>query len=84
MKSYLSEEDKKGISQNLVYVMESHEADKVGDVESAIAWLQLVEIPAESLLALKHYGGADFIREMGLQTHTAEAVYGKDWLDSDL
>ncbi|WP_142850700.1 hypothetical protein [Telmatospirillum sp. J64-1] len=80
-KSYLSEEEKQGLSQNAIFAAESQAADDAGDEETSWAWLALAELPAHALLALKRTRGADFIRQKGLRTETAEQAYGKDWLD---
>jgi hypothetical protein len=37
--------------------------------------------PAASLLVLKEFLGADWIRAMGLRTDEADRAFGKDWLD---
>lgn len=83
-KSYLSEERKKGLSQNALYLAESQAADDAGDVETSWAWLRMAELPAHALLAAKRVNGADWIRKHGLRTETAEKAYGKDWLDRDI
>lgn len=80
-KSYLTDKDREGLTQNGIYSAESAAADKAGDGEAAWEWLALAEIPAHALLALKRVEGADYIREKGLRTETAEKVYGSDWLD---
>ncbi|MCF8482182.1 MAG: hypothetical protein K9H25_17295 [Rhodospirillum sp.] len=83
-KSYLNEEDKRNLSQNALYAVESAAADKAGDADTAWEWLQLAEIPAHALLAAKRVNGAEWIREHGLKTELAEAAYGKDWLDREI
>ncbi|MGK2742265.1 hypothetical protein ACSHT0_15375 [Tepidicaulis sp. LMO-SS28] len=88
-KSYLSEEKRQellagGLSQDAFYVVESQAADKAGDGDTAWAWLALAEIPAPALLAAKRVNGADWIRAKGLRTETAEAAYGKDWLNREI
>ena len=80
-KSYLSEEEKIGMSQNGVYLAESVAADEAGDDDAAWEWLKLAELPAHALLAAKRANGPDWIRKRGLRTETAEKAYGKDWLD---
>jgi hypothetical protein len=84
LKSYLSEERKRGMSENILYLAESAAADRAGDEVTSWAWLRLAELPAHALLALKHVEGADYIRQIGLRTETAEKAYGKDWLDRDI
>ncbi|MGK2742042.1 hypothetical protein ACSHT0_14200 [Tepidicaulis sp. LMO-SS28] len=88
-KSYLCEKERQElldarVSENLMYLVESRAADDAGDGETSWAWLALAEIPASSLLMLKRVEGADYIRARGLRTETAEAAYGKDWLDREI
>lgn len=60
------------------------EADRRGDHETAGALRKQVVYPAEALLAAKRNMGPEWIRKEGLRTETAEAKYGKDWLDRDI
>lgn len=60
------------------------EAMDRGDYETARELRKGVIYPAEALLAAKRNMGADWIRKEGLRTETAEAEYGKDWLDRDI
>lgn len=83
-KSYLPEEEKIGMSENCLFLAESQAADEAGDSETSWAWLRLAELPAHALLSAKHRQGADWVRQKGLRTETAEAAYGKDWLDRDI
>ncbi len=57
------------------------EAKKCGDYDLAQELRKDLIIPAETLMATKICMGADWIRERGLRTETAEEKYGKDWLD---
>jgi hypothetical protein len=82
-KSYLADEKREGLTQNGVYLAESTAAISAGDDETAWEWLKYVEIPAYALMAMKKNQGADFIRSKGLRTETAEAVYGKNWLEAN-
>ncbi|SOD98560.1 hypothetical protein [Caenispirillum bisanense] len=82
-KSYLSDADKAGMSENCAILAESLAAGKAGDEEAAWQWLALAELPAHSLMSAKKLNGADWVRAKGLRTETAEKVYGKDWLDRD-
>lgn len=83
-KSYLTDEDREGLSQNAIYAVESEAAEEAGDTKAAWEWLALAELPAFVLLAYKRRHGADWIREKGFRTETAEREYGKDWLDRDI
>ncbi len=49
--------------------------------DEAVIYRQQLIIPAEGLMALKKSRGAQVIRDWNLRTETAEAKYGKDWLD---
>lgn len=80
-KSYLTEEEKVGVSENALCLLESVAADEAGDEEAAWEWLKLAELPAHALLAAKRANGSDWIRAHGLKTDAAEKAYGKDWLD---
>lgn len=60
------------------------EAMDRGDEETARELRKKVVYPAEALLAAKRNMGADWIRKEGLRTETAEAKYGKDWLDREI
>lgn len=80
-KSYLSEAEKAGMSENMIYLAESFAAGKAGDETAAWEWLTKAELPAHALLAAKRCNGADWVRSKGLRTDEAEKAYGKDWLD---
>ena len=56
-------------------------ADANGDEAKADRLMQDLIIPAEALMALKRARGAQVIRDWNLKTETAEAKYGKDWLN---
>jgi len=86
-KSYLPADERAELMReggmNLVCAAESSEAGKAGDEETAWAWLSLAEMPAHTLLRLKRRRGANFIREMGFNTASADAAYGAGWLDQE-
>ena len=48
--------------------------------EAQILRQQLI-VPATALMAAKKSMGADWVRKQGLRMETAEAKYGKNWLD---
>jgi hypothetical protein len=81
-KSYLPDTEREGLTQNGIYLAESMAADEAGDEDAAWAWLKYAELPAHALLSMKKRQGADFIKKMGLRTETAEAAYGKNWLEA--
>lgn len=60
------------------------EAMRRGDEDTVRELQKQIVIPAEALLAAKRNMGADWIRQQGFRTDTAEKKYGKDWLDRDL
>ncbi|MDR1163500.1 MAG: hypothetical protein LBM17_06685, partial [Candidatus Accumulibacter sp.] len=66
----------------LVYLAESTEAGGAGDEETAWAWLALAELTPQSLMGLKRRLGGQFIRDKGLRTAHADALYGAGWLDT--
>jgi hypothetical protein len=86
-KSYLSDAEREkmrrdGLSENSIIIAESEAADEADDEDVAEAWLRLADIPAHSLLTLKHSFGADYVRQLGYKLAPAEAAYGRDWLDN--
>jgi hypothetical protein len=81
-KSYLTEADREGLSSNEIYLAESQAADDAGDAETSWAWLRYADLPAYSLMTLKHILGADFVRTQGfLCMDAANRTYGENWLD---
>ncbi|MDR0634559.1 MAG: hypothetical protein LBF91_06225 [Azoarcus sp.] len=82
-RSYMTEAQRQGLSQNGVYLAESQAAEKAGDEEAAWKWLSHAHLPAHSLMSLKKNLGADFIRTKGLKTDSADAQYGLGWLDAE-
>lgn len=86
-KSYL-DADKREIllihgGEHAVAMAESRAARHAGDKETATAWLQCTQLSAESLMMMKLWNGADYIRNMGFATDAAEKVYGSDWLERE-
>ncbi|MDR2614782.1 MAG: hypothetical protein LBC91_05630 [Candidatus Accumulibacter sp.] len=81
-KSYMTEADRQGLSQNAVYLSESLAAGEAGDEEASWQWLALAELTPSSLLSCKANLGADFIRQKGLNTAPADREYGPGWLDA--
>ncbi len=57
------------------------EAQQRNDWDLADRLRQDLIIPAEALMALKRSRGAQVIKDWNLKTETAEAKYGKDWLN---
>jgi hypothetical protein len=81
-KSYLSEAERQGLTPNEICLAESQAADDAGDAETSWAWLRHADLPAYSLMSLKHILGADFVRAQGFSCmDAANQAYGKDWLD---
>lgn len=57
------------------------DAKERGDEHLAWELMRKVDFPAEALMAAKMANGADWIKQKGLRTHTAEAKYGRNWLN---
>jgi hypothetical protein len=71
-----------GVSENSIYLEESRAADNAGDNDTAWEWLRFADIPAHSLLTLKHTFGAAWVRKRGLNLAPAESIYGSNWLEN--
>ncbi len=57
-------------------------ADHAGDDDAILCSIaREMKAPADALMACKKVNGADWIREMGLDTSRADQEYGKDWLN---
>ena len=84
LKSYLSDEERQGLSQNVLYAAESRAAARAGDEDTEWAWLCKARLPVHSLLFLKHSKGPDWVRRCGLDLTPAEEKYGTDWLERDI
>jgi len=86
-KSYLPQAQRDALlrqgDMELVYIAESQEARRVGDMSTAWTWLALTDVPAYSLMRLKNSRGAQFIRDVGFNTAKADVAYGPGWLDRD-
>jgi len=84
-KSYLPEQEREELLReggaNLLYLSESIEAGDAGDEETAWAWLRFADLTPKSLMRLKNRTSGQFIRDKGLNTVKADALYGHDWLD---
>ncbi|ATO57435.1 hypothetical protein [Bartonella sp. 1-1C] len=85
-KSYITNAERKklqasGLSQNCIYILEAEAAEKANDGQTKWEWLAMIEYPAHSLLCLRKWRGAQFIRDMGFSTKSADEEYGSDWLD---
>ena len=80
----LSPDDFARLTPNGQLLHRIREATRRGDEATARELRKQVVYPAEALLAAKRNMGADWIREEGLRCETAEAHYGKDWLDREI
>jgi len=85
-KSYMTDAEREelrreGATENLIFLVESQEADKAGDDDASWAWLARARLPAYTLRYLKRRRGAEFIRNLGFNTVEADAVYGSGWLE---
>jgi hypothetical protein len=82
-KSYLTEADREGyMNENSRYLGEALAAHMADDMDASWKWLALADLPAHSLMSCKVNLGADFIRQKGLKTDSADAAYGPGWLDA--
>ncbi len=73
--------DRHALPRDLVVVGDMLDAKDRGDNEEYYRLMRELNVPAETLMALKKGGHTDFIRERGLKTDLADAKYGPDWLD---
>ncbi|MCL6230275.1 hypothetical protein [Bartonella bilalgolemii] len=88
-KSYMTDAERKELidahaSQDFICLCESEAAEKANDSETVWEWLAMADLPAHSLLSLKKWYGAQFIRDKGFSTEKADAEYGPNWLDRDV
>ena len=54
-----------------------------GDKEEFARLFPEMQVSADTALRMKRVCGADSLREIGMRTDRAEAVFGSDWLDGD-
>ncbi|MBE1237400.1 hypothetical protein IHV25_07035 [Phaeovibrio sulfidiphilus] len=57
-------------------------AARKNDWEKGDELLKQVDFPPEALMALRRVKGADYIRDLGVRTQTAETKYGRNWLEA--
>jgi hypothetical protein len=82
-KSYLADADRKGLTQNEIYLAEAGAARDAGDEEASWAWLRYADLPPYALKTMKNILGADFVRQQNfLCIGEANRVYGENWLDA--
>ena len=62
----------------MVYLAEGNRAD---DDDTFWQWYSLMALPGHTLMTLKRWFGADFIRGTGFDTSKAEKDYGPGWLE---
>lgn len=78
----LTAEERAALSENSKIALAMLEAKDRGDMTEYYRLLSELEGPAHTLMAIKRSpGGADWIREMNLNTRLADEKYGPDWLD---
>ena len=78
---FLTDEEYYSLNEQGRLLVDITAATKAGDYEKATLLRQNLIIPAEALMALKRTRGAEAIISRKLRTETAEAKYGKDWLN---
>ena len=81
MVSFLTDEQYERLDEQGKLLADIAEAKLAGDYDKAALLRQNVIAPAEALMALKRSAGAQAIIDRKLRTETAEAKYGKDWLN---
>jgi hypothetical protein len=59
-KSYMTEADRQGLSQNAIYLPESLATNEAGDEETGWQWLALAEPAPASLMSCKAQAGRGF------------------------
>jgi hypothetical protein len=64
-RSYMPEEDKIGLSQNLIYCSEASAAADAGDEDAAWAWMAMAKIPDFAKLAMADTFGQEFMESKG-------------------
>ena len=74
----LSEQERK---EQLSIIQAGMDADHADNDKLFYENLKKMKAPADALMACKKVNGADWIREMGLDTSRADQEYGKDWLN---
>ena len=86
-KGYLSKEEQEERLRlyhgdiEMVYLAEGSKASKAGDEDTFWQWYSLMALPGHTLMALKWWYGANFIRGTGFDTSNADEDYGPGWLD---
>lgn len=73
--------ERETLPRDLVVAADMFEAQDRGDDAEYYRLLRELNIPAETLMALKRGGRSSLIRELGLKTDLADAKYGPGWLD---
>ena len=73
------------VSRTLDVLEALQDAREACDYQTYYALLPQLQIPAGTLMGMKNTPdlGADFIRELRLDTSLADARYGPGWLDRD-
>ncbi len=84
-KSYLAEAEREamrvGGTDNAVLILEAQAARRAGDLDTALEWFAIAELPTSVLKSFKRWYGSDFIREKGFNTSEADKELGKNWLN---
>ena len=73
--------DKETALNNLRILKARRAAKERGDQAECDRLLSKLEGPAHTLMAIKSVMGADWIRNLNLNTRQAELKYGPNWLD---
>ena len=80
-----TDEERAALPERSKIVLAMMEAEDRGDMAEADRLLSTLEAPPEALMAIKNSfpNGADYIRELNLNTRLADEKYGPGWLDRD-
>lgn len=81
----ITEAQREVLPRDVIVLMEMREAENRGDMAEFYRLIRQLNVPAETLMALKNHEslGPQFIREMGLKTDLADAKYGPGWMERE-
>lgn len=81
----ITEAQREVLPRDVIVLMEMREAEARGDQAEFYRLIRELNVPAETLMAIKNHEplGAKFIRELRLKTDLADAKYGPGWMDRE-
>lgn len=83
-KGYLSEKEQAEqlrLFHGDIEMVYSAEGNKADDDDTFWQWYSLIALPGHTLMTLKRWYGADFIRGTGFDISNADKDYGPGWLE---